>query len=369
MLRQEEELLLRMKFTFAAIFLTTLLAPSVLGHGRLVVPAGRSSGWRYGLKTPVYYNDNELFCGGYWYQWAVNDGRCGICGDPYDQLREHEAGGQYASGTIVAEYEEEAVMDVIVDITANHLGYFEFRLCPHNDVTTPATQECFDEYLLPLADGSGTRLPIYADMYLTKLQLQLPAGVTCSQCILQWKYNTGNSWGVDEVTGEMGLGYGPQEQFYGCSDISIVAKDQSASTTPGPKTTTKITTKQPPSTQPSTTLLPTTSKILSTITKTTPPTKLPTTTASKTKLPSTTTSEPNSTTKLSTAVPSTMQPSTIQPSTVVPSTMQPSTIKPSTTNIPTKCRGVGDYKSVEGMAMWCDVNCMRGYCPNSHCTC
>ena len=35
------------------------------GHGRLVEPPSRSSMWRYGFRTPVNYDDNQLFCGGY----------------------------------------------------------------------------------------------------------------------------------------------------------------------------------------------------------------------------------------------------------------------------------------------------------------
>ena len=38
---------------------------SALGHARLLEPAGRSSLWRFNYKTPVNYNDNQLFCGGY----------------------------------------------------------------------------------------------------------------------------------------------------------------------------------------------------------------------------------------------------------------------------------------------------------------
>lgn len=37
----------------------------VKGHGRLMEPVGRSSAWRKGYDTPVNYNDNELFCGGF----------------------------------------------------------------------------------------------------------------------------------------------------------------------------------------------------------------------------------------------------------------------------------------------------------------
>lgn len=37
----------------------------VHGHGRLVNPPGRASMWRYGFDTPVDFNDNQLFCGGF----------------------------------------------------------------------------------------------------------------------------------------------------------------------------------------------------------------------------------------------------------------------------------------------------------------
>ena len=42
---------------------------------------------------------------------------------------------------------------------------------------------------------------------------------------LQWHYNTGNHWGIDEATGNQCLGCGPQETFRGCADIRIVDSD------------------------------------------------------------------------------------------------------------------------------------------------
>jgi len=42
-------------------------------------------------------------------------------------------------------------------ITANHNGWMEYRICPHNDVNTPVTQECLDRYVLQRADGKGTK--------------------------------------------------------------------------------------------------------------------------------------------------------------------------------------------------------------------
>lgn len=55
--------------------------------------------------------------------------------------------------------------------------------------------------------------------HVFSLQLILPRGLTCSQCVLQWKWNTASNWGCDGSN--CGKGCGPQEQFYGCSDVSI----------------------------------------------------------------------------------------------------------------------------------------------------
>ena len=34
---------------------------------------------------------------------------------------------------------------VAVEVTANHKGYFMFRLCPNNDVTQDPEQDCFEQ--------------------------------------------------------------------------------------------------------------------------------------------------------------------------------------------------------------------------------
>ena len=76
------------------------------------------------------------------------NGKCGICGDSYDLLkREHEApGGKYANGIIVRDYYSGESIKVVVDVTANHYGYFTFKLCPNNNILQDPTQECFDRY-------------------------------------------------------------------------------------------------------------------------------------------------------------------------------------------------------------------------------
>ena len=84
------------------------------------------------------------------------------------------------------------ILDIDVELTANHIGYFEFRICPNNDPKKVATQECLDRYLLPLADGSGTKVPVPSNKNRYQIAVKLPEGLTCTQCVLQWHYNTGN---------------------------------------------------------------------------------------------------------------------------------------------------------------------------------
>ena len=35
-------------------------------------------------------------------------------------------------------------IDVRINITANHRGYFNFSLCPNNDVNSDPMQDCFE---------------------------------------------------------------------------------------------------------------------------------------------------------------------------------------------------------------------------------
>ncbi|KAH3800335.1 hypothetical protein DPMN_153968 [Dreissena polymorpha] len=179
--------------------------------------------WRQGFNSPQNYDDTSLFCGGFSTQWSRNGGKCGVCGDNFaDNPRPNEPGGKFYTGIIVRKYDVGQVIDVAVHLTANHKGWFEFRLC-QNDVENKAvTQDCFDQHLLK-DDKGVSRFSISIGMEMVKYSLKLPTGITCRACVLQWMYNTGNSWGVDPVTKTGCIGCGNQEQFYGCSDISIGA--------------------------------------------------------------------------------------------------------------------------------------------------
>lgn len=231
----------------AAVLL--MMVCGVCGHGSLMDPPQRSVLWRFGYGTPRNYDYNGLFCGGFSTQWTKNGGKCGICGDAYDapSPRPNEAGGLYAKGIIVRSYQQGQVIDVKVELTANHLGYFVFKLCPNNNVQVEATQECLDSNVLHLVGSNGedlgTRYPVDSTVGVKYLRLQLPAHITCSQCVLQWLYNAGNSWGCSSTA--CCVGCGPQENFVNCADVAIVGSGINVAST---TTTTTTTTTQAPTT-------------------------------------------------------------------------------------------------------------------------
>ena len=105
--------------------------------------------------------------------------------------------------------------DVKVDIelTTNHWGYFELKLCPLNHHGKIATQECMDANPLPMADNPA-ETKYYVPIGTPKTanfsySVSLPQGMTCSQCVVQWTYTTGNTWGKCD-NGTEAIGCGPQ---------------------------------------------------------------------------------------------------------------------------------------------------------------
>ncbi|KAK6184942.1 hypothetical protein SNE40_007289 [Patella caerulea] len=209
------------------LFLTLYLSFSD-GHGRMMDPPARNSMWRLGFNNPINYNDNELYCGGRMVQWIRNKGKCGICGDAYHGKKDHEAGGKFANGIIGRSYHEGDIIPIVVHLTANHQGWFEFKMCPVNDPKKKVTQKCLDENVLQRADGKGTTFPIPQGKYnaFFNFSVKLPEGLTCKQCVMQWKYRTGNTWDKDDNSGVFCLGCGPQEEFYNCADVEILPKGE-----------------------------------------------------------------------------------------------------------------------------------------------
>jgi len=99
--------------------------------------------WRFGFGTPINYSDNEVFCGGVGQQFKKNKGKCGVCGDDWSAKRPrlNENGGKWGTGTVGKTYFQGQAMEVEVELTTNHWGWFEFKLCPVNDKTRKETQK------------------------------------------------------------------------------------------------------------------------------------------------------------------------------------------------------------------------------------
>lgn len=116
-------------------------------------------------------------------------------------------------------------MTVRVELTASHMGYFEFRLC--DDIY--AKQKCLDKNLLKIVSGSpfisfpndiSTRFYPRNGSRIYEIRTQLPKDLECERCVLQWKYIAGNNWGICK-DGNGAVGCGPQEEFRACSDVAI----------------------------------------------------------------------------------------------------------------------------------------------------
>lgn len=155
-------------------------------------------------------------------QWDSNGGKCGVCGDNYQDPtpRDHELGGMYGQGVIVKTYRSGGKLPVGVNITANHHGHFRFKICNLDKSKGVESNACFNKYRLRLTNGEERYVvPTFIpDTY--KLTLRIPKGLRCKHCVLQWTYVAGNNWGVCK-NGTTGVGCGNQEHFRACSDIRI----------------------------------------------------------------------------------------------------------------------------------------------------
>ncbi|GIY67667.1 hypothetical protein CDAR_109521, partial [Caerostris darwini] len=174
-----------------AALITLCFVQSVWCHARLMEPPSRSSMWRHGYDTPKNYDDDGLYCGGMRTQWKVNGGKCGVCGDPWhlEVPRPNENGGKYGNGIIVRTYKRGQIIPAIVDITANHRGYFEFRICANKNRKKEVTQDCLDQNVLTIINSTSTQYHVgnHGRSRVT-LALQLPKGFTCKYCVFQWTY-------------------------------------------------------------------------------------------------------------------------------------------------------------------------------------
>jgi len=88
-------------------------------HAYLSEPPSRASAWLVDgdfIDCCKNYNYNQMFCGGFSKQWNENGGKCGICGDSWDEPREYERGGAKYLGKIVRNYPKGTTLPVTVQV-------------------------------------------------------------------------------------------------------------------------------------------------------------------------------------------------------------------------------------------------------------
>merc|ERR1712168_1611928 len=211
----------------ALLALMALFTPRAAdAHGRLINPASRGSAFRFGFKNPSDWNDNAGVCGGHSNQ-KNHGGKCGMCGDKIQGPFDHEAGGKFANGIITKTYSKGQKIDVKLDLTANHGGWFEFQICgPMKDKLTKITDDCLKTLNILGVDGKdlavGTTRFTMPEKRKGKwsLSVQLPADLTCDHCVFRWFWYPSKDWGCDP-DGTCSTGHGPQEKHIHCADIAI----------------------------------------------------------------------------------------------------------------------------------------------------
>ena len=100
-------------------------------------------------------------------------------------------------------YTMDQEISVKIELTANHQGFMEFRLCAQNNPLVPASQACLDRHLLEQVGGAGARYHPGPGNKVFQVRLELPRGLTCSQCVLQWRYVAANNWGEGQTINEV----------------------------------------------------------------------------------------------------------------------------------------------------------------------
>jgi hypothetical protein len=111
------------------------------------------------------------------------------------------------------------------------------------------TQDCFDKNLLYIYNNNFYNNALLPDenkkilnqslndykYFLSSkktdkytISAQLPEGVTCKHCVLQWKYHAGNNYGLTNSTTGNGCSgcTDIQEIFFNCADIEILEESE-----------------------------------------------------------------------------------------------------------------------------------------------
>ena len=115
--------------------------------------------------------------------------RCGICGEDFNGEKLFEKGGKYYRGFPVRTYSQGQMIDVAIHITSNHKGYFQFKICKTDNLSTDATQKCLNQNVL-IDDSGRSKIPVvigFTGLFNTKIKL--PKNLICKKCVFQVNFN------------------------------------------------------------------------------------------------------------------------------------------------------------------------------------
>jgi len=218
-----------MKALLLALTVVTSLTGIVLrveGHGHMISPMSRTSMFvmdRDQWPTqPAYWNNKGVWCNNV--KQDMDYGQCARCGFALGD-GEGDHGGLYGKGIIVQNYTSGAIIEVTVEISAPHYGYFEHELCPIEQ----ENDSCFQRLAIiegthPVPVGHPRMCVPNQDEgrdIIMKAQVQLPSGVRCSRCTMRWTYRTSYESSPDWETWDPCWHPEPTQTFRNCADVSI----------------------------------------------------------------------------------------------------------------------------------------------------
>lgn len=112
--------------------------------------------------------------------------------------RPHEYGGTYGQGVIVRKYNAGSLINIRVELTASHSGFFQFSVCPNYKNTT---EECLEKNVLKMLkpqddkEHDGTKYFPMDGNRVYEMKYKLPK-IQCQHCVLQWKYISGKEGNI-----------------------------------------------------------------------------------------------------------------------------------------------------------------------------
>jgi Lytic polysaccharide mono-oxygenase, cellulose-degrading len=172
----------------------------------------------------------------------------GMCGDPADRPREHEAGGRFATGKVTGYYRQGGRIRLTTSIATDHRGLIQYRVCRYRAGSPAAerralTEACLNKHILRRVKGSGRYVYLgngpergYNPPKPVTAIFRLPKDLACDgrrwKCVLQMHWVSGNTCSPPQIPRKYsvaglqtcGASAPAPEEFWNCADIVILHK-------------------------------------------------------------------------------------------------------------------------------------------------